>query len=94
MADKPSVARIVHYVAMGHSLGTYNSTCRAAVVTDVKDASTVSLAVFSPKGLFFYEGVTLDEGKAGGTWHWPEREDSPTSSILPAAFKPPSTGKA
>jgi hypothetical protein len=74
---------------MGHSLGTYSSTCRAAIITDVKDDTTVSLTVFSAKGLFFYEGITLDEGNAGGTWHWPERVEAPTSSILPANFKPP-----
>lgn len=89
--DKPSIGRIVHYVSMGHSLGTYASTCRAAIVTDVKDDKTVTVAVFSGKSLSFNEGVTLDDGKAGGTWHWPERENAPTSSILPASFKPPKT---
>lgn len=87
MTDKPSVVRSVHYVSAGHSLGVYNSTCRAAIVTDVKDDDqTVSLAVLTPKGFFFYEGVTFDEGKAGGTWHWPERVEGPTSSVLPANY--------
>ncbi len=85
---KPVVVDRVHYVSMGHSLGTYSSTCRAAIVTDVKNENTVSLAVFSGKGLWFYEDVTYDEGKAGGTWHWPESSDAPTSSILPADFRP------
>lgn len=87
MADKPSVVRAVHFVNAGHSLGTYSSTCRAAIITDVKDENTVSLCVFHPKGLALYEDVTYDEGKAGGTWHWPERENVPTSSILSAAAK-------
>lgn len=89
MADKPSIGRVVHYVSMGHSLGTYSSTCRAAIVTDVKNDTTVGLAVLGPRGVFFYEELTLDAGKAGGTWHWPERVDGPTSSIHPTTFKPP-----
>lgn len=89
MADKPSVGRIVHFVNAGHSLGTYSSTCRAAIVTDVKDELTISAAVFSGKGMYFYEGLTYDEGKAGATWHWPERENVPTSSITPALTKAP-----
>lgn len=89
MTDKPSVVRNVHYVSAGHSLGVYNSTCRAAIVTDVKDDLTISLAVLTPKGIFFYEDVTFDEGKAGGTWHWPERVDGPTSSVLPANYTAP-----
>lgn len=85
MADvvvmRPSIGRIVHYVTAGHSLGTSSSTCRAAIVTDVKNDKEIAAAVFSGKGMWFYENLTLDEGKAGGTWHWPEREDGPTSSI-------------
>lgn len=89
MTDKPTVVRAVHYVGAGHSLGVYNSTCRAAIVTDVKDETTISVAVFTPHGTLFFEDITYDDGKAGGTWHWPERTDVPTSSILPANFIPP-----
>lgn len=85
---KPTIGRIVHFVSAGHSLGTYSSTCRAAIVTDVKDDNSISCAVFSGKGMYFYEGLTYDEGNAGGTWHWPEMVNAPTSSILPAAAKP------
>jgi hypothetical protein len=95
MTDKPTVGRILHYVSLGHSLGTYSSTCRAAVVTDVKDAETVSLAVFSGRGVFFYEAITHDEGKAAGTWHWPERTDGPSSSgASEAVYKSARTPKA
>lgn len=86
--EKPTVVHAVHYVSAGHSLGTYSSTCRAAIVTDVKDATTISVAVFAQHGIFFYDNITYDDGKAGGTWHWPEREEGPTSSILPAAKVP------
>ncbi|HET9889668.1 MAG TPA: hypothetical protein VFQ42_04130 [Mycobacterium sp.] len=35
----------------------------------------VSLCVLNPAGMFFREGpVPYDEdGRAGGSWHWPER---------------------
>jgi hypothetical protein len=34
-----------------------------------------SLAVLNPTGAFFNENAPQDEdGHAGGTWHWPERE--------------------
>jgi hypothetical protein len=74
----PSVGRIVHYVSYGTPGGEYLSQCRAAVVTDVTSftdgAWTVSLAVLNPTGMFFNTGcVQSEEGREGGTWHWPER---------------------
>jgi len=81
-----TVVTPVHYVGLGHSLGTYTSTCRAALVTNLKDENTVSLAVFGESGVFFYKDVTYDEGKASGTWHWPEPVDVPTSSVNPAGY--------
>lgn len=89
---KPSVGRIVHYVAAGHSLGTYSSTCRAAIVTDVKNDNEIAAAVFSGKGMWFYENLVQDESKAGGSWHWPERDDVPTSSITAAPKGPKKAG--
>jgi hypothetical protein len=77
MAEQvPSVGRIVHYVSYGTPGGEYASECRAAVVAGVSAAAQfgLSLAVLNPGGLFFNHGVKQDEdGKAGGTWHWPER---------------------
>lgn len=81
---KPSIGGIVHYVSAGHSLGTYSSTCRAAIVTDVQSDTVISCAAFSGKGIYFYEALELDEGKAGGSWHWPEQVEGPSSSILKA----------
>jgi hypothetical protein len=73
--QKPSVGRVVHYVAYGTPGGEYPSTCRAAVVTEVADPdnpeSAVGLAVLNPTGMFFNQGVPY--GTAGGHWHWPER---------------------
>lgn len=73
----PSVGRVVHYVSYGTPGGEYGRECRAAVVTAVPTVTfpkVISLAVLNPSGLFFHEQVDQDEvGKAGGTWHWPER---------------------
>ncbi|HEV8653131.1 MAG TPA: hypothetical protein VG276_27995 [Actinomycetes bacterium] len=57
---RPSVGRIVHYVSYG------------------TPGPVVGLCVLNPTGLFFHAiadgGCRQDEdGKAGGTWHWPER---------------------
>jgi hypothetical protein len=74
---RPSVGRTVHYVSYGTPGGEYKSECRAAIVTEVEgyiDAGRVDLAVVNPTGMFFNQNVPHDEdGKAGGTWHWPER---------------------
>ena len=85
---KPTVGRVVHYVARGSADGRFPSVCRAADVTEVVDPKTmpgditderVGLMVKNPTGLFFHSladgGCLHDEaGKAGGTWHWPERD--------------------
>jgi hypothetical protein len=83
---KPSVGRIVHYVSYGTPGGEYPSVCRAAIVTTVDDyqdptvndegqhSGHVSLCVLNPEGMFFNRSVLQNEdGKRGGTWHWPER---------------------
>lgn len=79
---KPSVSRMVHYVSYGTPGGEFASTCRAAVVAEVHDATLgiVSLCVLNPTGIFFhdcvYDPVTDPAGiYKGGTWHWPERVD-------------------
>lgn len=46
----------------------------------IRDNNTVRyvvhLCVLNPEGLFFNKHVLQDEeGKAGGTWHWTERDD-------------------
>jgi hypothetical protein len=87
---KPTVGRIVHYVSHGTPVredGTqaYAPKCRAAIVTEVienpKDSTEenwVGLVALNPTGMFFHSfmdgGCEYSEGKAGGTWHWPEHE--------------------
>ncbi|MGE5612664.1 MAG: hypothetical protein ACM3UO_00115 [Bacillota bacterium] len=76
--QKPSVGRVVHYVARGSADGKFPSVCRAAIVTEVSDIASkpiVSLAVLNPTGVFFDINVAYDEQQAPGTWHWPERVD-------------------
>jgi hypothetical protein len=73
---KPTVGRIVHYVAYGTPGGEYPSTCRAAIITEVDEPeneySTVGLCVLNPTGMFFNQNVPY--GIKGGQWHWPERD--------------------
>lgn len=83
--SKPSVGRVVHYMARGSADGVFPPVCRAAVVTEVdtyqdgegsegNHLGTVGLCVLNPTGMFFDRGLFNDEEtKAGGTWHWPER---------------------
>jgi len=77
---KPSVGRIVHYVAYGTPGGEFPSgVCRAAVVTETEltahgeETGKVGLCVLNPTGQFFNRGLLQDETKKPGTWHWPER---------------------
>lgn len=74
---KPTVGRMVHYVSYGTPGGEFQSECRAAVIAavDPDDERRVDLVVLNPNGLFFNNRVKVDENKAGGTWHWPEREE-------------------
>jgi len=80
----PGVGESVHYVARGSADGVYPMVCRAAIVTQVTDASavpgtaydevdpeTLGLAVLNPTGLFFHERVKhVEEEMAGGCWHY------------------------
>ena len=83
---KPSVGRIVHYVAFGTPGGEYTAGAhRAAIITEISiqpgevvntpdPDQRVSLCIFNPTGLHFREWVPYSDVAAPGTWHWPERE--------------------
>lgn len=87
--QRPSVGRIVHYVSHGtppKADGTqaFKSECRAAIITGVKNDTTVDLFVMNPTGVFLNQecyfvgvdgpGYDRETGSyPGGTWHWPER---------------------
>jgi hypothetical protein len=74
----PTVGRIVHYVSYGTPGGEFASECRAAIVAGIPriypSNGTVDLVVLNPTGLFFNRCDHDDAERAGGTWHWPERE--------------------
>jgi len=80
--QKPSVARVVHYVSHGSPVredGTqvYQSVCRAAIITEVLGDpegtdTMVNLAVLNPQGMFFdhatmhHEAPETDTQEPGG----------------------------
>lgn len=67
---KPSVGRIVHYVARGSADGRFPKVCRAAIVTEVpellsegpNDGTAAHLAVLNPTGMFFDRDVEFHDG--------------------------------
>lgn len=73
--QKPSVARMVHYVAYGTPKGEFKPAHRAATITEVRESDgACKLCIMNPTGLFFSDWLPQDEDKKeSGTWHWPER---------------------
>jgi hypothetical protein len=70
---KPSIGRIVHYVAYGTPGGEYKPEHRAAIITQIlSDRDVVGLCVLNPTGIFFNVRVEYDPFLSSGTWHWPE----------------------
>lgn len=82
MSPKPSVGRAVHYVSYGTPNGEYRSVCRAATITETElenpelQGETVHLFVTNPGGTYHNLHCRHDEGRAPGTWHWPERVEA------------------
>lgn len=72
---KPSIGRIVHYVAYGTPGGEFQvGAHRAAIVTEVFSDTAVRLCILNPTGLYFSHTCCLDAtGSTPGSWHWPER---------------------
>lgn len=65
---KPSVGRVVHYVARGSKDGVFPVTCRAAIITEVipgnaaaRDPERVGLAVLHPDGMLFARDIRFNE---------------------------------
>jgi hypothetical protein len=78
----PSIGRIVHYVSYGTPGGEYESTCRAAIITEVYEGSVAAgLAVLNPTGIFLNRTVPFDPDHRGGTWHWPELVESQENRV-------------
>jgi hypothetical protein len=71
--QKPSVGRIVHYVAYGTPGGEFAAGVhRAAIITEVGVDGHVGLAIMNPTGMFFSRAMPHSEALEPGTWHWPE----------------------
>lgn len=82
--QKPSVGRIVHYVAPCFADGRYPKAHRAAIITDVRHEgnvpgeggwlpTTVDIMVFNPTGAHWVFDCGYDEeGTKPSSWHWPE----------------------
>jgi hypothetical protein len=68
MSALPTVGRVVYYKSLGSPGGEYASVDRAAIITQVHNATCVDLCVLNPTGLFFNNSVT--QGSAGGQWDW------------------------
>lgn len=76
MEQKPSVGRVVHYVAYGTPGGEFPAgVCRAAVITEINEQAfadgaqfpfggtgRVGVCVLNPTGLFFNKGIPYDPG--------------------------------
>lgn len=65
--SRPTVGRLVHYVARGSADGFFPPVCRAATITEVGELGRVGLCVFNPTGEFFHPlalsgGVPYDVG--------------------------------
>ncbi len=70
---KPTVGRMVYYVAYGTPGGEYKAGAeRAATITQVNDDGSVGLCIFNPSGLFFNPSIPYDDSESpkAGTWHW------------------------
>jgi hypothetical protein len=72
MDIKPRVGDSVYYVSYGTPGGEFPSVYRAAIITEVKSDTEVSLFVMNPEGIFLNKGVTYSKEKKGGAWCWPE----------------------
>jgi hypothetical protein len=71
--DGLTAGRIVHFVELGYP-AQRSPDCQAAIVTDVIGDISANLHVFDFDGNGGSgHSAEYDEGKAAGTWHWPER---------------------
>lgn len=78
---QPTIGRIVHYQSYGTAKGEYLPEPRAAIITEVHDATegdpfgpiSVSLCILNPTGLFFNTSVCYADEPTPGCWNWPPR---------------------
>lgn len=68
--QKPTVARMVHYLAKGHDKP------HAAVISAVEEqdgATVVSLTIFGPTGVYHAHNVAQSDEPQTGHWNWPAK---------------------
>lgn len=65
---KPTVGRIVYYKSFGSPNGEFESTDRAAIITQVHSSVRVGLCVLNPNGMYF--DLDVEQGQNGGEWDW------------------------
>jgi hypothetical protein len=78
MTTTPTIGRTVHYISRGSADGQYPPACRAATVTAVDDDGRPALFVMTPEGHFNAPPLPhadADE-RRGGTWHWPDPQET------------------
>lgn len=64
----PTVGRVVYYKSLGSPNGEFESTDRAAIITQVHNATCVGLCILNPNGMYFNESVV--QGQEAGKWDW------------------------
>lgn len=64
----PTVGRVVYYKSLGSPNGEFQSTDRAAIITQVLSDVRVSLCILNPNGMYFNQDV--DQGQGPGQWDW------------------------
>lgn len=64
----PTTGRLVYYKSYGTPGGEFPSVDRAAIITQVHNATCVDLCVINPAGFFFNTSVV--QGDNPGQWDW------------------------
>lgn len=85
MQPKPTIGRIVHYVADGLARLPKGSHW-AAIITKVYSPSSIAACVFAEQ-TNLHVSISFDPAARPGTWHWPER-DEPSPQPRPATLPP------
>lgn len=83
----PTVGRIVYYKSFGTPGGEFPSVDRAAIVTQVHNATCIDLCVLNPTGMYFSQNVF--QGPDPGQWDWMPFQKQKTVSAtdkLPALY--------
>ena len=70
---KPTLGRIVHYVASSYDDVLYRGATHAAIITEVIDDAVVTVTVFCPTGVTVARSALLSDVPTPGQAHWPPR---------------------